>query len=254
MHSVSMFFRFSVLWIQIGAVFGYGSHMFVIWVVIDRFERIGNWTAFEVLLLLGMNRLAYAIAALFTSSSFWRLGHFVRSGGFDEFLIRPMSTPLYFIIKEFHYGYLAHILISSFVIALSFHNLSVSFTLLNFLWLLIVILSGGLIQLSLMLYTTIASFWLVRADSIMSFFVWGFRDFSEYPISIFPRFIQIFLTFVIPFAFINFYPAQYFIGKSEFLTFHPYIQFMGPFVGLSMFSIAILLWKAGLKRYQSTDT
>ena len=267
MHSITMFFRFASLWAQhlaeyraaffvgtIGMIFLFGGEMFVVWIVIDRFEHIGNWRAYEVLLLLGMNMLAYGMAGLFTWSSFSRLGEYVQSGEFDEFLIRPMSVSLYFIIKRFRYGHLAHILISSTVIGFALSNLSISFTLFKWFWLLVAILSASMIQVSFIVYTAVASFWLVRAESFVSFFVWGMRNFVQYPISIYPKFIQFILTFIIPYAFINFYPAQYFLQKNDILLFHPYIQFMGPIVGLSMFSIAVLLWKAGLKRYQSTGT
>ena len=267
MHSIHMFFRFARLWIQhlveyraalfvssFGIIFMYGGHMFVIWTVVNRFERIGTWDADEVLLLLGMNMLAYGMAALFTWRSFLNLGEYIRRGTFDEFLIRPMSTPLYFIIKEFKYGHLCHILISSVVVATSLYNLDISFSVWKSLWFLIVILSGGLIQVSLILYTSIVSFWLVRSESFLGFFVWGMRDFVQYLISIYPIPLQIILTFVIPYAFINFYPSQYFLQKNEFVLFHPFIQFLSPAVGLAMFGFAVILWKKGLQRYQSTGT
>ena len=70
----------------------------------------------------------------------------------------------------------------------------------------------------------------------------------------YPRFIQVLLTFVIPYGFMSFYPAQYFLQKNDFLLFFPWFQYLTPVVGAVLLTLAVVFWKAGLRRYQSTGS
>ena len=99
-----------------------------------------------------------------------------------------------------------------------------------------------------------SAFWIVRHKSMTEFIVWFLREFADYPVSIYLRALQIILTFVLPYAFINFFPAQYFLQKNDFLLFHPLIQYLSPAVGAIMFAIAVVFWKIGLRHYQSTGS
>jgi ABC-2 type transport system permease protein len=80
------------------------------------------------------------------------------------------------------------------------------------------------------------------------------RMLNENPVSIFPRFIQIFLTAIIPFAFVSFYPAQYFLGKEDFMMFHPALQYLTPVVGLFTLCVSGLIWSRGVNRYKSSGS
>ena len=39
------------------------------------------------------------------------------------------------------------------------------------------------------------------------------QDFTRYPISIYTRAVRIVLSFVFPFAFMNYFPAKYFLKR-----------------------------------------
>lgn len=50
---------------------------------------------------------------------------------------------------------------------------------------------------------------------------------------LYDRWIQVMLTYVVPIAFINFYPAQYFLKKDDFLGFNPILVYLSPIVRIS---------------------
>ena len=89
---------------------------------------------------------------------------------------------------------------------------------------------------------------------IVDFFYYESIPFIRYPITIFPLFMQVILTYILPYAFINFFPAQYFLGKTDFSIFSPMFQYLTPLVGVVAFSISIWFWNWGLKKYQSTGS
>ena len=84
--------------------------------------------------------------------------------------------------------------------------------------------------------------------------IYGVRRFIEYPITIYDRWLQLFLTVVIPYAFVSFYPAQHFLDKDGQALFHPALQYGTPLVGIFMFALACGFWRFGVNHYQSTGS
>jgi len=104
------------------------------------------------------------------------------------------------------------------------------------------------------MFTCTISFWIVQSLAIRDIFIHGIRRFVDYPISIYHRSIQVLVTFVIPFAFVNFYPVQYLLGGKDEVLFHPALQYGTPFVGIVLFVLAYRFWKIGINNYQSTGS
>ncbi|HEX9616835.1 MAG TPA: ABC-2 family transporter protein, partial [Anaerolineales bacterium] len=78
---------------------------------------------------------------------------------------------------------------------------------------MIVVLSGGAIFIALNLITSVSAFWLM--DSIpVTLVVFDNHLFAQYPLTIYPRAIGIWLTWVIPYGFASYYPAAYLLGRE----------------------------------------
>ncbi len=267
MHNLRVFLAFMKLWMQhqmefrsafiagfLNTLFLWTAELLAIWVVVNRFGSIGGWSAYEVALLYFMNMLAYGLSALIASRTFSRLGEFIRSGEFDEFLIRPMSPAAYFIVKQSRYAYFGHVMMSFGLIAVCFAGLGIHFTVAKVLLFLLMALSIGAIQFSLTFFAGAASFWLVETGAIADFLLWMPRDFTQYPLSIYPRAIQIILTFMIPYGFISFYPVQLFLDKTGEYLFHPSFQYLTPAVAAVLMIAVFVVWRLGIRHYQSVGT
>ena len=74
--------------------------------------------------------------------------------------------------------------------------------------------------------------------------------FSRYPITIFSPLVRFILTFVLPFAWVAFYPATYFIGSEEFRG----IAGLTPLVGIAVFALGYFIWSRGVRNYASTGS
>jgi ABC-2 type transport system permease protein len=59
---------------------------------------------------------------------------------------------------------------------------------------------------------------------------------------------------VLPYAFINFYPAQFILGKEDYLGFPPVLVYLTPAVGIILFVVAYQFWRVGLNHYKSTGS
>jgi ABC-2 type transport system permease protein len=81
------------------------------------------------------------------------------------------------------------------------------------------------------------------------------QDFTRYPISIYTRGVRIVLTFVLPFAFMNYFPATFFLQKADTgLHFNPAVGLLTPAIGLAWLAAAYAFWLVGLRYYQGTGS
>lgn len=238
----------------IAQFFGYTVSFLMIWIVVSRFHDLNGWSAYEVLLLYSLNLLTYAIAAFFFYNLTRYLPNMIRTGEFDDILTKPVNPLWYIISRDFNTGYFSHLVTSVALLVICLVNLSVTLTPLRLLMLIIYIVGGSLIQAAILLICSVPTFWLVKNDALVRILFWNVKGFVQYPISIYSKGIQILLTFILPYAFISYYPAAGLLGKSDPWLPLNLMQFFNPVIGLLLMVIAYRFWLFGLKNYASTGS
>lgn len=233
-------------------VIAWSSGFIMILVLLDRFQVIGTWSKYQVLFLYALDMLSYSIAATFFMGPFGRLPRLIQRGELDQILLRPVNPMVYLVCTKVSAGYTSNYVIGIAMIAICIGRLGISFEIGSFLWLCVVLLGASLIQASAFIATAVPAFWILKSDGLQEIFYKNLEDFIAYPLSIYNKGIQILLTFVLPYGFINFYPSQHFLGKQE--LFHPVFQYLTPVVGLALFAGAYRFWKAGLDVYEGTGS
>ena len=78
--------------------------------------------------------------------------------------------------------------------------------------------------------------------------IFNLINFGRYPTPIFNKIIQFILSFVIPFAFVAFYPATHFFNRPGFEIW----CYGTPFMALACSGVAAYAWRFGVSRYDST--
>jgi ABC-2 type transport system permease protein len=71
----------------------------------------------------------------------------------------------------------------------------------------------------------------------------------QYPLTIYPKAIGVWLTWVIPYGFASFYPASYLLGKDIGA-----LAWLGPVVAAALLALAYAVWRFGLRYYSSTGS
>jgi len=79
-------------------------------------------------------------------------------------------------------------------------------------------------------------------------------QFVRFPLSIYPQPVQWCFSFVVPFAFVSFVPAELILHKDTVALLNPQLGYLTPAVGVAVFAAGYLLWRIGLRRYQSTGS
>jgi ABC-2 type transport system permease protein len=107
---------------------------------------------------------------------------------------------------------------------------------------------------ALFMFGSTVTFWTLQSIEAVNILTYGGTELMSYPMTIYPFWMQRFFTFVVPFIFLNYYPALYFLDKPDPLHFPPFAPFMAPFVALAFFGAALWFWRIGINHYQSSGT
>ena len=116
----------------------------------------------------------------------------------------------------------------------------------NIVLFVISVLAGALIYTAIKLFFASLAFWIKDSIAVLQL-AYETADFAKYPISIYPKTIRIVLTYLIPFAFVAFFPASFFLtGKNVLTTIGAEVLIAG-----IVWIIAYAVFRKGLTVYES---
>jgi ABC-2 type transport system permease protein len=240
--------RWSYISMFFAQMFSYFGMFVVIWVTMRAFQAVQGWSIYEVMILYALDLMAYACSQAFVIP-LWRMDELVLRGGLDDYLIRPLPPLVHLIARNFNVGYLSHLTISLAALLFSYAQLSLSWGIAHWLLVFVTVVGGSMILAALTIIPASFAFWWGK-ESVSDLIRYGARQFTRYPITIYPAAIRAALTFIIPVAFVNYYPALSLLGKAP-LYLWPLVTLV---VGLALIMLSLVVWRAGLRRYSSSGT
>ncbi len=178
----------------------------------------------------------------------------MREGQFDRFLVRPLDT-LFQVLTVPQQLLPDGLVLALITLAIAIPFVGLQVTALLLLFIALVVAGGALIDLGISLAVATLSFWFVRVDTLRWAVMSLEQDFTRYPISIYARGVRIVLAFVLPFAFMNYFPATFLLQKQESgLGLNPEVGLLTPAIGLAWSAISYAFWRGGLRHYQGTGS
>jgi len=230
----------------------YGASVFMIYLMINSFGALGGWLPVEVIFLYAVWLMTYAMGAAFVFNICTNFSRMSVEGALDEAYVRPLSPFAYLISTNFNLGYISHVILTAGLLAFSIIQLGLSWSFLLWLWFVVVLLSGAVITACLMLICYMPAFRTRSRSPFEMFFSEG-RYFNQYPLTIYPRPLQMIFTSILPFGFVSFYPIQVLLGKQDGIL--PYITvWLAPLVAVTLAVAAMLCWRVISRGYESAGT
>ena len=219
----------------------------LIGILIYQFNELNGWNIWHLIFLYGLWLLSHSIFSFF----FWHLcdmENYLIQGTFDQFLTRPVSPLLQFLGRDVHYLGVGDILIGVTCIVISYINLGLDWTLINFMFFIIAVISGTIIEFSISWIIACISFWTGRSFGAFTI-LWQINSIvQQYPIDIFGNWFRIMVTFVLPVALMNYYPSLILLDKSDNTVY----MLLSPLVSLLILGVAAAFWKKGIRSYSSS--
>lgn len=228
------------------------TNIIVIYLALLKFDTINQWNVNEMLFLFSILYLTYAIVV----SVFADLRDFscmIREGRFDRLMLRPRGLLLQLILNNADLmASMGHGTLGIILFIVSAGRVGIVWNLPTILYYVGAIIGGVLIQGGMFIFFSALSFYFVETGSIREIFYWNMRKFAGYPISIYNKVIQALMIYVVPFAFVNYFPAQYLLRKEDMANYNEVYMFIAPLVGVVIYVLAYLFWRVSVKRYKST--
>ncbi len=249
-----MEYRFSFFMDLFAQVFTNAINCICIWVLTYKFQKVGGWSFYELLLLYSINLTSFGFGALLFWAPMYSMENMIKQGDFDKILYKPISPFIYLIISQFDYVFFAHIFLGMFLLVISVCKLNIIISLTSVLIGFLLLISASLIQASLLIICGSINFWFVKSGQLIDILVWGIRKFLEYPISIYNCAIKFILVFIIPYAFVSYFPAAIVLSREMFIGTRDVIIIITPIIAIVLFAFSCILWHKGLLKYDSTGS
>jgi ABC-2 type transport system permease protein len=217
-------------------------------VLLGNFTDMGGWPSGAVLLLASMRMLSHGVYALLFDRSH-RLGVLVQEGRLDAFLIRPMPVYRQVQLAEFPTNALGDLLVGASMFTGAVTTIDLHWTPLRILYLTAGLIGGTLMEAAVFTALSSAHLHFPSSSAWSTWIEEIFGMFGSYPLSFLPRPVGALFTFVLPLAFIAYFPAAELTGHTDGLTVPSVVALASPAIGLGAFVAARLLWNVSLRRY-----
>ncbi|MCC6628770.1 MAG: ABC-2 family transporter protein [Chloroflexi bacterium] len=230
-----------------------GSELLAILILFGQFGTLAGWTAGEVALLYGLTSVAFGLHEMVVAG-FDIFPNTIRRGEFDRVLVRPVSIFVQVLSADFQLRRIGRISQGVLALALAIAWTSIDWSPAKITYLPLALVSGALIYGALTLLGAVLCFWTIQSIEIINVLTYGGSELSSYPFEIYPGGLQRFFTFVIPLAFVSYYPGLFLLDRTDPLGAPSWLAFATPVAAVVLALAAWLAWRVGVRHYQSTGT
>lgn len=249
LHFKSMLeYRASFIISFLSQIIVFFSYYFIILSLFDKFDNIKGFTLYEVLLCFSIIQFGYAFCECF-ARGIDKFDTIIINGDFDRLLLRPKNIILQVLCNDADFVKLSRLIQALIVMVIALINLNVKWSIIKVITLILMMSSAIAIFFGIFLLAAAYCFITIQGLEVRNVFTDGGKYMAQYPIGIFNKSWVLFFTFVIPYAFVNYYPLLYFIDKSN----NTYYGLFPLIVFLYLIPCFIIFDK-GIKRYTSVGS
>lgn len=214
-------------------------------------DELGGFGLAEIAFLYGATGLGIGIADLVVGNV-ERLGTLIRTGKLDTMMVRPVPLLVQVCADQFALRRVSRIVQTGVVFAwASWH---VDWSPLKVVVALSMVTSGAVIFFGLFTMFACVQFWTSDASEVANAFTYGGNTMTQYPLTVFPKELVKALTFVVPLAFVNWYPALFILGREDPFGMPVWLQFASPLAALAVVALTAWVWRTGVRHYTSTGS
>ncbi len=218
------------------------------YILFQNFPSINGWTMYEMLFLYGFSLIALTPVQCFFDNN-WNLRYAVKTGDFIKYCFRPINIFFYYISEVFDVKGLGQLAFGAGTLVYAWRHLAIPVTLVIIAQTVLFLIAASLFMIAIMNFAAATCFWIQNSGYIMVI-MFRFKDFAKYPASIFNSVFRIVFTFVIPIAFIAYYPALVVLRPDSV----PLLSWLSPLIGLAFFYLSYKFWVLGARKYDGTGS
>ncbi|MBI3851281.1 MAG: ABC-2 family transporter protein [Verrucomicrobia bacterium] len=218
-------------------------------VIYQHTENIGDWTKWEVVLLVGASHFIQQIFQTFFLTNCTQLSELIRVGKLDFMLLLPINSRFIISLRQVDLGGIVNAGTALTVMVYALRQLH----LVPGVWQIggFVLLTGAgiLIHYSLMFLLSSVSFWTVRAQGI----VWGYYslfNIARMPDAAFRGWFKAVFTFVIPMLLVSNVPVKLLVQRLS----SPVDMLLLVTMSAVCFAVSEMGWRFSVRHYTSASS
>ena len=227
-----------------------GTGVLGVAILFGQVNEIHGWTLDSTLALLGVYLTITALRSLFIGPSLDALAGMdgdVWSGRMDFHLIRPLDIQFLASVRRWRLFALFDLLLGWGVLAAAVIRLGASLTAWQVIAFIVTLFAGVMILYAILLFFAGLVFW---SPGVL--FTWvfdGFLQLSRYPLGLYPGWLRLVLTWIIPVGLITTIPVQALTG-----TLQPMMLAASLCVAAGSMLLASFFFRRAVWRYASASS
>jgi ABC-2 type transport system permease protein len=225
-----------------------GWELLSLGIIFSNTDTIGGWDFGELIALLGVFRLVHTLMIALIWPNTEKFNQSIRDGSMDYTLLQPINSMFLVTFSRITVWRAWDLVLAAILIIAGMNLSDDTTTTLSILTFILLTISGAIIIYSLWIVLIALTFWFTKFDNNVTI-LQALLDTGRYPVTVYPVWLQILVTFVIPIAVATTVPLQ---GLRGDLTMDRVFMFVA--IGAASFLIASQVWKRGLKQYSGASS
>jgi ABC-2 type transport system permease protein len=218
-----------------------------LWLVFSNTTELGGWSQPELLAVMGIYMLMGGVIQSAIQPNMQRLMNEIQDGTLDFALTKPVDGQILVSIREFRFWQLTDVLVGLVVVVIAVVQTQVRLGMEQALAFVTALLLGGIMIYCFWLMLTTTAFWLIRIWELVNLFQ-GLYAAGRWPVTIYPGWLRIGLTFLVPVAFAVTVPAE---ALTNRLTPFALLEALG--LAILLMALARFIWRLGVRSYSGAS-
>jgi ABC-2 type transport system permease protein len=217
-------------------------------IIFSNTTTLGGWGLGELIALLGVFRLVNTMMIALIWPNTEKFNQSIRDGSMDYTILQPVNSMFLVTFSRITVWRIWDLLLAIALIIIGVNMTGDTTSALHILTFILLAISGTIVIYSLWIVLIALTFWFTKFDNNVTI-LQALLDSGRYPATVYPAWLRVIVTFIIPIAVATTIPLQALRGE---LT----INQVGLFfvIGLASLWIASRVWKAGLKQYSGASS
>ena len=217
-------------------------------IIFSNTTTLGGWGLGELIALLGVFRLVNTLMIALIWPNTEKFNQSIRDGSMDYTILQPVNSMFLVTFSRITVWRIWDLVLAIILIVVGINMAGDITTPFNILTFILLAITGTLIIYSLWIVLIALTFWFTKFDNNVTI-LQALLDAGRYPSTVYPVWLRVIVTFVIPIAVATTIPLQALRGELEPSRI---LLFIG--VSIISFWIATKVWKLGLKQYSGASS
>lgn len=239
-----------LLWMLVEFLWFAGQIVFIE-VLFQYVRAIGDWSKWQIVLLVGTHQLIGQIFQAFFYMNIANIPELVRTGKMDLMLLIPVDSQFAVSTRQFGLDNVVNALVSLLIVGISLERLGMHPSVLQVLLYITAVGFGVTVHYSIMFFLSTLSFWIVRAQGLI-YGYYNLFNIGRYPDVVFRGVFRFLFTWIIPVILVANVPARLLMGMASNSPLTALLRLAA--ASLLIVTISRVFWRFALSRYTSASS